>query len=116
MLVLRTMEQVEREAQRMTSHGDEAVLGLTLAQQSESATLKAQYIEALSASVEKIMKAKAAYDMAVLDEQNKQSAAREDVRAWLAAHGVDQKQVSMMQPRLIVPSSLPSIPAHSAQT
>ncbi len=68
MLVLRTMEQVEQAAQRMTSHGDEAVAGLTLAQQSEWATVKAQYVEALYVSVKTIMRAKPAYDMAVLEE------------------------------------------------
>jgi len=111
MLVLRTMEQVEQAAQRMTRHGDEAVSGLTLAQQSEWATVKAQYVEALYQSVQTIMRAKAAYDMAVLEEQNKQPAAREELRGWLVAHGVDLEQVSIMRPGLNITSSLTSIPA-----
>ena len=93
-MVAFTTGQAAQTAQHLPTQWDEAVSRLTPAIQSEWATLKGYYMEELRDSMIRMTKAQAAYQMAVLEERKKQAAAREDLNAWLAAHGVDRKQVA----------------------
>ena len=88
-----TMEQAEQTTRYMTMWLDEAGAKVPAAKQGEWMTEKGRYIEAVYDSVERMMIAESAYQMVMLEEQNTQLAAIEQLKAWKAKHGCDWKHI-----------------------